>query len=100
LLLMMVVCGAFGLLLGAASGALVGIGTPEHLSKRYAHYLQDGAILVSVHVDNESQAIRVLEILNATGGVEVHADHETEVQQRVNQHARAASQLWQPLSRS
>jgi hypothetical protein len=41
-----------GTLFGAASGALIGIGTPQITSKRFGNYLGSGGILMSVHVNN------------------------------------------------
>lgn len=60
--------GFFGALLGAGSGMLVGIGTPSTATDRYAHYLDDGGILVSVHCDNANCAQRAMTILESCGG--------------------------------
>lgn len=65
-----------GAIAGAASGALVGIGTPDRLGKRYGQYMHSGGILLSVESDSDEQAKRAEEILMATGGQDVHVANE------------------------
>ncbi len=51
-----------GIIFGAASGALVGIGTPKNAAKRYGFYLKEGGIVVSVKLINEVDRYRVNQI--------------------------------------
>lgn len=78
--------GFFGLILGAASGALVGIGTPAKASERYAAYLDDGGILVSVHVEDSERAKRVMEILERNRGTDITEINEDEAWRSVFAH--------------
>lgn len=80
------IVGFFGLILGAASGALVGIGTPAKPSERYAAYLDDGGILVSVHVEDPERAQRVMEILERNKGTDISEINEDEAWRGVFAH--------------
>lgn len=58
----------FGTLVGAASGALIGIGTPQPVVLRFADYIDAGATLLSVQVcsiDEESIAKNTFESCGA-----------------------------------
>jgi hypothetical protein len=61
----------FGLAFGASSGALVGIGTPQTATERYAHYVDDGGILLSVHAESTDQARQAMEVLERCGGNDI-----------------------------
>jgi len=78
--------GFFGMILGAASGALVGIGTPADPTERYAAYLDDGGILVSVHVEDAKRARRVMEILERNNGTDISEINEDEAWRGVFAH--------------
>ncbi len=65
-----------GALAGIACGALVGIGTPDPVAKRYGQYMHSGGILLSVESDSPEQAVRAEHILTATGGHDVHIENE------------------------
>lgn len=66
----------FGILFGAGGGALVGIGTPFTVSKRYGRYLSSGGYLLSVQVDNPDQRLQAEKVLTATGGQDIHLAKE------------------------
>lgn len=68
----------FGLCIGAGSGALIGIGTPEPLAKRYESYINDGALLLSVHVHDARDAVKAQETLKKTGANEINILNENE----------------------
>lgn len=66
----------FGGLVGAACGALVGIGTPDPAGKRYGQYLHSGGILVSIESNDAERAAQAKRILENTGGQEIHLADE------------------------
>ncbi len=69
---MLVLGGFIGcVILGAASGALVGIGTPKSAARRYGDYVDSGGILMSVHVDDADEARKAQEILDKIGAQEI-----------------------------
>lgn len=70
--------GLFGAIGGAASGALIGIGTPASPVERYATYLEDGGILVSVHAEDHQRALRAMDILEQNGGTDITETNENE----------------------
>lgn len=58
----------FGIGFGAASGALIGIGTPQRALYRYLGYIGTGAKLLSIHVSDlqtKELALTILENTNA-----------------------------------
>ncbi len=79
-------CSLFGLFFGAASGALVGIGTPQSLRQRYLDSLQEGCILLSVHDRGFVADKSIYQILEETGASEIAEAHE--------------ASTWQLLSRA
>lgn len=68
--------GFMGALFGAASGALVGIGTPESAVQRYMKYLEDGGTLLSVHVRDPKQAGEAIEVLETAGAEDITLGNE------------------------
>lgn len=60
----------------AGGGALVGIGTPFTVSKRYGRYLSAGGYLLSVRVDNTDQRLQAEKVLTSTGGQDIHLAKE------------------------
>lgn len=55
--------------IGAVTGALIGMGMPEYVAKRYEGKVKEGGILVSVHCDDndwESKAKKIFKDTNAT----------------------------------
>lgn len=82
--LLTTVIGLFvGLLLGAACGALVGIGTPKSASKRYGFYLTEGGYVLTVHTDNAEQEQLGMNILESTGAEDVSVMKESDVWETV-----------------
>lgn len=77
----------FGLLFGAGSGALVGIGTPAFAGDRYARYLEDGGIVVSVHIEDAGRRAKAMDILERCGGTDLAAVNETEAWETVHSHS-------------
>lgn len=72
-----------GLLLGAACGALVGIGTPKSAGKRYGFYLTEGGYVLTVHIDNVEQERLAMNILESTGAEDISIMKESEVWETV-----------------
>lgn len=68
-----------GLLFGAASGALAGIGMPKSAAKRYGFYLKEGGIILSVQVRNEKDRARVNQILESTRAQDIAELKESEI---------------------
>lgn len=60
-----------GIVVGAASGALVGIGTPESAGLRYGDYIDAGGILISVHVNNAEETRQAQEALEKCEGQDI-----------------------------
>ncbi len=65
-----------GIILGAAAGALIGIGTPQVASNRYSDYVDSGGILFSVHVNNRVEAERAKTILERIGASDINLLNE------------------------
>lgn len=54
---------------GGVAGGLIGLGIPEHEAHKFAGYVKEGGILISIHVDDdvwESSAKKILEENGAT----------------------------------
>lgn len=66
-----VLASLIGLLLGAACGALVGIGTPPAAGKRYGFYLSEGGSIVKVRVRNEDDRQLALQLMERTRGQDI-----------------------------
>ncbi|AGH95797.1 hypothetical protein [Pseudobdellovibrio exovorus] len=60
-----------GLLLGAACGALVGIGTPPSAGRRYGFYLREGGSIVKVRVRNEEDRLLALRLMERFKGQDI-----------------------------
>jgi hypothetical protein len=74
-----------GLLLGAASGTLIGIGVPETQLKRYARYLGEGGTLVYVRVLYKQQRSLAQNVLLGARGFEISFRNESATLNRVFQ---------------
>ncbi len=61
---------------GGIAGALGGIGIPEYEAKRYEKFVQDGGILLSVHVDDGDWKNKAEEILEAAGAKDISSTSE------------------------
>jgi hypothetical protein len=64
---------------GVITGALIGLGIPEHEAKRYEVRIKEGGILLSVHSDNVDWTKRAKEILERTGAQDISSTGETSV---------------------
>ncbi len=65
-----------GAALGGIAGGLVGMGIPEYEAKRYAGYVHDGGILLSVHTGNSEEITKAKLILEQTGANDISTTGE------------------------
>ena len=65
-----------GVILGAACGALAGIGIPVRAGLRYGDYVDAGGILMSVHVEDANKAHSAQETLEQAGAQDVNLIEE------------------------
>ncbi len=65
-----------GGVVGGVAGALAGIGIPEFEAKRYEKYVQEGGILISVHVDDKDWEDKAEDILEAAGAKDISSSSE------------------------
>ncbi len=66
-----------GGVLGGVSGALIGLGIPEYEAKRYASYMSEGGILLSVHCQDSYEIQRAEELLKQTGATDIASSTES-----------------------
>ena len=64
---------------GGITGALIGMGIPQHEAKRYEVLVKEGGILLAVHSDNSDWTKRAKEILERTGAQEISSTGEGSV---------------------
>lgn len=64
---------------GGLAGALIGLGIPEYEAKRYEGRLEDGGVLLSVHVDDANWSKKAKEILERTGAESISTKSESDV---------------------
>jgi hypothetical protein len=76
---------AAGATVGGIAGALVGMGIPELEAKRYAGKIQDGNILLSVHVDSSDETSRAKRILEAGGATDVATSGEAKLRDQARE---------------
>jgi hypothetical protein len=62
----------FGVLFGAASGALVGIGTPQPTLLRFGNYIDAGGTLLSVRVGDFDEQCRAKKSVELSGARDVN----------------------------
>lgn len=77
---------------GGLAGALGGMGIPEYEAKRYEKFVQEGGILLSVHVDDGDWKKKAEEILERSGGRDISST--TEVSQKI--HKEDSSRSYHP----
>lgn len=65
-----------GAAVGGITGGLIGLGIPEYEAKRYANYVNDGGILISVHAGTAEQVKKAKEILERTGAEDISSNDE------------------------
>ena len=65
-----------GAALGGIAGGLVGLGIPEYEAKRYAGYVNDGGILLSVHTGHSDEVNKAKLILEQTGAKDISTGGE------------------------
>lgn len=73
------VLAGIGLVLGAAAGVLVGIGSPKSAARRYGFYLKEGGIVLVVHLRKESDRLLVSRILEQTRGQDINILDESKI---------------------
>jgi hypothetical protein len=66
-----------GASVGGLTGALVGMGLPEHEAKRYEGKVRDGNILVSVLTGDSDQRSRVKDVFVRAGAEEISSTGST-----------------------
>jgi len=70
---------AAGATVGGIAGALIGLGIPELEAKRYAGKIQNGNILISVHIENSEETGRAKQVLQTAGAHDVATAGEARV---------------------
>jgi hypothetical protein len=65
-----------GGVVGGVTGALIGMGIPEYVAKRYEGRVKEGGILLSVHSDSSEWTKRAKEILERTGAQDISSTGE------------------------
>jgi hypothetical protein len=65
-----------GGIVGGVLGALVGMGIPEYVAKRYEGRIKEGGILFSVHCDNSDWAGKAKEVLKHYGAEDISTTNE------------------------
>ena len=68
-----------GVVLGAAAGVLVGIGSPKSAAKRYGYYLKEGGIVLVVHLKKETDRLIANRILERTRGQDINILDESKI---------------------
>lgn len=53
--------------IGGIAGGLIGLGIPEFEAQRYAGYVKEGGMLISIHVDDSKWEAKAKEILEENG---------------------------------
>jgi hypothetical protein len=61
---------------GGIAGGLIGLGIPEIEAKKYESYVKNGAILLSVHVDDSDWEKKAKSILEASGAENIGTTSE------------------------
>lgn len=62
---------------GTLVGALVGLGMPEYVAKRYEGRIRSGGILLSVHCDSSDWVTRAKALLRETGAEDISSAGES-----------------------
>lgn len=70
---------SLGAMIGAACGALTGIGIPNSISKRYKFYLNQGGLLLIVHEKSREDYETIVGILKKTGAQDIGEMYDAEV---------------------
>lgn len=65
--------------IGGVLGALIGSGIPEYEAKRYGNRLEEGGVLIAVHVESDADAKRFKEVLQNNGVEDVSIASEASV---------------------
>ena len=60
--------------LAGGTGALAHVGIPEHLRARVEQKIQEGAILLAVHSDDQARLDRALRVLKSSGAEEIYSE--------------------------
>ena len=84
LLISLLTGGLAGIFLGAASGALAGIGIPGSVSHRYRFYLKEGGLLIAVKSTSKQQQDKANQILSKMGAQDIAELQSTQVMNLAN----------------
>jgi hypothetical protein len=68
--------------LGGLTGGLIGMGIPEYEAKRYAGFVKDGGILISVHADDSEWIEKAKDVLEAQGARDISSTSEAKGTER------------------
>lgn len=61
---------------GGVAGALIGLGIPEYEAKRYETIVEEGGMLLSVHVDDSDWQSKAKELLKSCGAKDISTSSE------------------------
>lgn len=61
---------------GGVAGGLIGLGIPEYEAHRYAGFIKEGGMLISIHVDDDKWEDKAREILEDNGARDVATTSE------------------------
>ncbi len=78
---------AAGATLGGIAGGLIGLGIPELEARRYAGELEQGGLLVSVHVQSSEEARRARSVLEQAGATDIVSAGDSDVPAARRAHA-------------
>ncbi len=73
-----------GAFIGAAAGALAGIGIPQMVNSRYGFYLQQGGLLIAVHAKSDEEKNKIIDILKKTGAQDINPLYDAELWELAN----------------
>lgn len=62
--------------IGGLAGGFIGLGIPENEAQKYEAYMNEGAMFISVHVDDEKWETKAKEILEENGALNVSSTNE------------------------
>jgi hypothetical protein len=66
--------------IGGITGALVGMGIPKYEAKRYETHVKEGAMLISVHVDDGDWEDKATDLLESCGAKDIASTTEKRVE--------------------
>ncbi|MDO9183612.1 MAG: hypothetical protein Q7U04_14455 [Bacteriovorax sp.] len=70
--------------IGGVAGGLVGLGIPEFEAQRYESFVEEGGILISIHVDDSKWEALARDILRENGATEIATTSEKKTPETTN----------------